>query len=148
MGVSSSTLMWKGYAATCPIASPHTRLGSRGRRSYIYAHLSCSGTTPRSILLNSLYHTHSYISVRLSDQCLCLCSQSYHPYYRTSVSIALILDPSLIRGSLSSFAALLAHGGMGALTTRGFHGLSPCIHLPPSYFCSSVCYKLPSDLHL
>ena len=36
-----------------------------------------------------------------------------------------MLGPSLIRGSLSSFAALLAHGGVGALTTRGFHGLSP-----------------------
>ena len=140
MGVLSSTLMWKGYPATCPIASPHTRLGSRGRRYYIYAHLSCSGTTPRSILLNFLYHTYSYVSVRLSNQSLCLCSQSYHPYYRTSVSIALMLGPSLIHGSLSSFAALLAHDGVGALTTRWTYGLSPFVHLPPSYFCSSVCY--------
>ena len=106
----------------------------------MYAHMSCSGTTPKSILLNFLYRTYSYILVRLSGHSLCLRSQSYHPYYQTSVSIALMLGPSLIRGSLSSFAALLAHGGVGALTTRWSYGLSPRAHLPPSYSYSSVCY--------
>ena len=116
MGVSSSTLMWNGNPSTLPIASPHTKLPSSGSKSCIYAHFSCCGTTPKSILLNFLYRTYSYVSSTSFCHSLCSCSHCYHPSSLCSVSKASILGPSRTLGSFTVAAALIAHSGVGAFT--------------------------------
>ena len=116
MGVSSSTLMWNGNPSTLPIASPHTKLPSSGSKSCIYAHFSCCGTTPRSILLNLLYQTYSYVSSTSSCHSLCLCSHCYHPSSLYSISKARMLGPDRTLGSFTVAATLIAHSGVGAFT--------------------------------
>ena len=116
MGVSSSTLIWKGNPSTLPIASPQTKLPSSGSRSCIYAHFSCCGATPRSILLNILYRTYIYVSSTSFCHSLCSCSHCCHPSSLCSVSKASILGPSRTLGSFTVAAALIAHSGVGAFT--------------------------------